>query len=372
MANFLPFFDPAVIVRMTEQDVREEIVAPILAQLGYKFGTPYYVERERALKYPYYQLGRRSRKDVPQGAADYICGLDGRRGCFTIEAKRGNHKLTDLDVSQAHSYATHPEVAANFFMITNGIEFLVYQTLRNQNEPPILSLNVTTLDVDFYKIENLLSPERLQKNCEVHYDLGKPIGGVLGSSASVKNGWTTITDLDLYFESIGENPMAEALNSSDEFLYGKEVARAFIGQRQPVVDGKISRSETGMIFAKVTFDATYAEISEDLLTLGLKELTIYFNSETISCDPNCPTAFETKGGGAIPQGTALYSIITRQRSATAFQTNIEMQFRGAGHLENDRFLGVYFGRSIHSISIPEIEMPPLVTIQEGYFDIRVM
>lgn len=45
---------------LNETDVREEIIAPLLRELGYRSGTENDVIREQLLKYPRSYLGRKS------------------------------------------------------------------------------------------------------------------------------------------------------------------------------------------------------------------------------------------------------------------------------------------------------------------------
>ncbi|MGA2403556.1 MAG: hypothetical protein ABSG91_17920 [Syntrophobacteraceae bacterium] len=46
-------FEPLVIDDLNEQDVREEIIAPLLRHLGYRSTTKYNLLREQLLRYPW-------------------------------------------------------------------------------------------------------------------------------------------------------------------------------------------------------------------------------------------------------------------------------------------------------------------------------
>jgi len=72
---------------MNEADVREDVAMPLLAKLGYAFGTASDIVREKTLEYPNDLLGRRKKSDPPlRGRADYILTVLGA-GSWTLEIK---------------------------------------------------------------------------------------------------------------------------------------------------------------------------------------------------------------------------------------------------------------------------------------------
>ena len=113
-------FDPLDFTNLNETDVREEILAPLIRSLGYRSGTENDVIREQSLRYPRAFLGRKKPGQDPvlRGKADYI--LDARNAVrWVIEAKAPDVEL-DLDaVEQAYTYASHPEVRAVYFVLSN-------------------------------------------------------------------------------------------------------------------------------------------------------------------------------------------------------------------------------------------------------------
>jgi hypothetical protein len=63
-----------------------------------------------------------------------------------LDAKSPTEKvINDENVEQAYSYAVHPEIRSNFFVLCNGIEFVVYKTTGGN--APVL----------YFKIENIES-----------------------------------------------------------------------------------------------------------------------------------------------------------------------------------------------------------------------
>lgn len=73
-------FEPINFEELNESDVREEILAPLVGDLGYRSGTEHNVIREQPLRYPHAFLGRKDSKRDPllRGKADYIL-VAGRR-----------------------------------------------------------------------------------------------------------------------------------------------------------------------------------------------------------------------------------------------------------------------------------------------------
>ncbi len=97
----------------------EGIIAPLLQKLGYRKGTHNHIIRELSLKYPRQSLGRKKKTDPRlRGSADYICEVQGEKGTirWVIEAKSPSNKIDDPNgLSQAWSYANHPEVKAIYY-----------------------------------------------------------------------------------------------------------------------------------------------------------------------------------------------------------------------------------------------------------------
>ena len=80
---------------MNETDVREVIVRPLIERLGYRHATD-------------------PQKDPPlMGRADYICEVVSF-GRWVVEVKSPAEALCQDVVEQAHTYASHPEIAASF------------------------------------------------------------------------------------------------------------------------------------------------------------------------------------------------------------------------------------------------------------------
>ncbi|MEO0905310.1 MAG: hypothetical protein AAFX89_11180, partial [Pseudomonadota bacterium] len=160
-----------------EAEVRFHIIDPLMRKLGFGEDPEVYLKLEERLEYPYHHIGRRApKKDLPLGFPDYRAGLKGRKGSFIVEAKAASIDLSQLDVEQAHSFAAHAQVCANYFLLCNGRKLKVFETLRSPDESPLIDIDIRELDDRFHEIYNVLSPDGLRKNCIIDHDLGLPLG----------------------------------------------------------------------------------------------------------------------------------------------------------------------------------------------------
>lgn len=153
-----------------EAEVRFHVLDPVMRILGYHDAVDAYLILEEKLEYPYLHIGRRSKKDLPLGFADYRAGIKGARGSFVVEAKAGKIPITAKEVEQAHSYAAHAQVGASYFVLCNGSVLNVYETLSGPHTDPIVELPLSDLNARFHELENILSPSSLERNCRVAYD----------------------------------------------------------------------------------------------------------------------------------------------------------------------------------------------------------
>src|SRR6266478_1344127 len=113
-------FPPMNFGPMNEADIRAEVIDPLLRELGYQSGTENNIGRERTLRYPHKQLGRRKASDPPiTGKPDYVLEIRGT-GRWIVEAKPPGLDISPDDIYQAFSYAFLPEIAAGFFVLCNG------------------------------------------------------------------------------------------------------------------------------------------------------------------------------------------------------------------------------------------------------------
>jgi Type I restriction enzyme R protein N terminus (HSDR_N) len=177
-----------------ETEIRSYVIDPILRKLGYPGSPEVFIKQEEKLEYPYH-IGRKSKKDLPSGRVDYRAGLKGRRGSFVLEAKAGNVVVSKIDIEQAHSYAAHAKVGANYFILCDGSAFSIFETLSGSEYNPVVSIPIGEIEARFYELENILSPENLARLCSVKYDLALKLCDGLGSTARIHSGEYEIMSL---------------------------------------------------------------------------------------------------------------------------------------------------------------------------------
>jgi Type I restriction enzyme R protein N terminus (HSDR_N) len=132
----------------SEQDVREDIIAPILRVLGYQKESIFSVERDKSL----WIVGKRL-------AFDYSLTL-WEENFWIIEAKKPSitkGKFGYDEVWQALQYAVHPTINAALLVLCDGHAIEVFD--REQSlEIPVLRIDRVNLIRDFDQIRAILSP----------------------------------------------------------------------------------------------------------------------------------------------------------------------------------------------------------------------
>lgn len=163
--NFDLFDDP----EFKEDSVREEIILPIIKELGYSSQKPFQIIRSRNLEHPFVSIGSQQKKIsiIP----DYLFEVN-NKPAWILDAKSPKEKIVkSKNVEQAYSYAIHSEVRAEFFALCNGREFALYNI---QEIDPIIHFDMRELPAYWGTLKRVLSPENvLQKsNLQLAKDLG--------------------------------------------------------------------------------------------------------------------------------------------------------------------------------------------------------
>lgn len=169
--NILEHFDLNLLENseFKEDSVREEIVVPILKELGYTASKPNQIIRSRNLIHPFVSIGSQKKKIyiVP----DYLLEVEGKP-TWILDAKAPSESIIkSKNVEQAYSYAIHPEVRARFFSLCNGKEFVFFSV---DGIEPIMHFQIQALPLYWESIKGILSPEKvlLKNNLEYKKDLG--------------------------------------------------------------------------------------------------------------------------------------------------------------------------------------------------------
>ncbi|RRJ90754.1 type I restriction enzyme HsdR N-terminal domain-containing protein [Flavobacterium macacae] len=144
-----------------EDSVREEIILPIIKNLGYSASQPNQIIRSRNLTHPYVSIGSQRKKIyiIP----DYIFEINGKPGWILDAKSPSESTINSIHVEQAYSYAIHSEVRVNYFALCNGIYFTLYSISKSE---PLLHFPVRAIPGYWSQIREFLSPENIFKNAE--------------------------------------------------------------------------------------------------------------------------------------------------------------------------------------------------------------
>ena len=334
-----------------EATVRAGVIDPIVKALGYSIGGDAYVILEEKLEYPYAYIGRRSKRDVPLGKVDYRAGLKGARGSFVIEAKAGSVIISDIDVEQAHSYAAHAQVGANYFVLCNGVEIRVYETLSGPKAVPIVTMPVSDVNVRFHEIENILSPSVLEKNCSKRYDTGLRLCDGIGSSLRVRSGVYSMAD---YTYRILVNEIDQtALFRANAPGFG-EVDRdleLFRTSFQMRVDGSMGRGGDGRIGAVAKFSGVTHQNQEGIRIMGIEEISLVTDSKFLSISSSSPTMFESVSAFGVERGAVIPKLFGGG-SQMLSDVSGGLFVKLAMHLDGRRLKGEYIALANYYTSYP--------------------
>jgi hypothetical protein len=308
---------------MNEMDVREEIIAPLIRQLGYRTGTENNVLREVPLRYPFIFLGRKSgKKDVTiRGIADYILEA-GQLVRWVIEAKPPTEISTD-DVEQAFSYANHAEVRAVYFALCNGKKFILFQTNQGPTASPILTITYQEFSSDkgLISLKSLLAPQSILRDHPRSIpDIWPPIGPGLRSFGRISGGHIAY----------------EQTRPSIEVLEHMQIS---------VIGGSVQRDPDGTMIALVESRAPIRLIDEFIRENGLSVFEMSSSSTSLSTDPLHPTIFNCKMSTIFPAGETLINVQTWEPVTIISNMHMEVDFQAAVVLDGETLYG-----KVHFIS----------------------
>lgn len=191
-----------------EAKVREAFVMPIIEFLGYKDEHRDIIrENEFKIKMPFFKLGTK-KISLTKLQADFILGISGTKD-IVIDAKSPSFDVEEPEfLMQAYSYASHIEVNARYFIITNGLTTNVYYTHDNRIKP-ILSVKQKDIARKALILYDLLCRKNIRKkNNRINYDHEverEKINFLNLFIEESKNGKYPLSP-KLYFEIINMNP----------------------------------------------------------------------------------------------------------------------------------------------------------------------
>lgn len=141
-----------------EDSVREEIIAPLLKELGYSASGKNKIIRSKALKHPYVYIG--TKKHTIHIIPDYLMRV-GEDDSWVLDAKAPHENILDgKNVEQAFSYAIHPDVRSNLYALCNGRAISVFQTNKLN---PIFYAELKRSQRLLDAVKRVLSPKSIKR-----------------------------------------------------------------------------------------------------------------------------------------------------------------------------------------------------------------
>lgn len=138
-----------------EDAVREVIVFPIIAHLGYSSNAtaPSRVVRSKQLAHPFVYIG--TRKYGINIIPDYTFFVDAVPR-WILDAKSPTENITrGKNLEQAFSYAIHPDIRTKIYALCNGRSLVLFHVSKTT---PLLIIETEDLSNKFTKLFNLVSP----------------------------------------------------------------------------------------------------------------------------------------------------------------------------------------------------------------------
>ncbi len=341
---------------MNETDVREILVRPFLTMLGYKQGTEANIKTEISFRYGQAFLGRKSPATDPKlkdlrGRADYVCEVVSY-GRWIVEVKNPTDALTVDDAQQAHTYAAHPEVAALFYVVTNGRMFRLYRV--SYPDTPLFEWKTEETETYFEALFNILSPEAIKKRVFVPVDLGKPIGRGYASSLQIIGGKVSYghhTSSDPKFQ-----PGLAQMNGANAAIIGIDV----------------ERDDTGKIVGTLKVAGPYSFWDDLNKAAGLENYVFKTSDEYVSIEAENPTIFQNLENVTISKGTPVQILPGQPKFPLPFNVQMVAYTEATGFLVGMEFKGTFgiaynviFGREGAMFGLP----PALSLAGEGVFEV---
>lgn len=136
-----------------EDSVREELIQPLLYNLGYSASGLNTIIRSKTLQHPFVYIGSQERKVnlVP----DYLLSVS-NKPTWVLDAKAPNENIkVGKNVEQVYSYAIHPEIRTQILTLCNGREFIAFQI---DVKEPLIYFHLSEIEKYWQKLYTLLSP----------------------------------------------------------------------------------------------------------------------------------------------------------------------------------------------------------------------
>ncbi len=236
---------------------------------------------------------------------------------WVIEVKSPAGPIGDEERDQAWSYATHPEIKALFYLVTNGRSFELFRSIEGPKTPPVLKFEYAELAGKFVTLRNVLAPESLKRDFQSFVlDTGAPLGPRLRSFAKVVNGTLTVTRC---------TPPIPGAN--------------LVGMIMHLREGSVERAGERIV-ATLKMESSQQQVNEQIRDLGLETFEIASADRELSADSAKPNVFTSPLSWVIPRGSLTYSPIHGRSIPSPIDIAIDSVTKAQGVLQGLRYTGV--------------------------------
>lgn len=318
-ASTASIFPPHNIETMNEDDVAGEIVRPLCRALGYTQGNPEANLRSQiSLQYDRAFLGHQDGKKDPvlRGRPDFICEVISYAR-WVVEAKAPFVSLSITDSYQAHTYATHPEIAAEYYLLTNGRDFQLFRV--GKPDEPVWSWKKENVDELLPALKGFLGPEAMKKRGSVIIDKGKPLADGIGSSIDIVGGHLVYTKNVASFSDISK------MN----------------GVVNPISGNRIFRADESLISAEVSIKSAFAEMDAIFEAFNFYPLRFSTSDEYLSSDVNHPTMMQGLINVTMRRGMQFPKTLLSPGGTLPLDVNASAYTEVLGFLEGDEMKGTF-------------------------------
>jgi hypothetical protein len=147
-----------------EDAVREELISPILKELGYSASGENRIIRSKSLKHPFVYIGTRHHRIhiIP----DYLLQVK-KENKWILDAKSPKEEINSgPNVEQAYSYAIHPDIRTELYALCNGHKFVLFHVSKIN---PILDMRLVEIKERWGELNKTLSPIAINKPHLIDY-----------------------------------------------------------------------------------------------------------------------------------------------------------------------------------------------------------
>lgn len=141
-----------------EDSVREDLIMPMLKELGYSSQGANKIIRSKKVKHPFVSIGS---KETPlTNFPDYLLEVN-KKYAWVLDAKAPNEDIkTGKNVEQVYFYAIHPEIRVDFYALCNGREFILFHISQSE---AVLYFSLSEIEKHWHDIEKYISPIAFDK-----------------------------------------------------------------------------------------------------------------------------------------------------------------------------------------------------------------